>query len=1108
MLSKPGSHPLLTRLLLPVELQSQVGNLATLNDTMAEEHAGTPNNGRTFQQTAAYRHPGAGSQWPAAQNTSSYSYYTSLNTGQQISLLYNGTPLQPNGLQNNCSQVNQGNIYQDSRFINSHPPQSSLQKPKADYLQQNLPAQWNANQWKEYNILVSQYRMKESRRSDAGMTAKPAPPSNTTTTTSPPHQHRVNTGQCESSVTHNNQVIYNHCVGENKTQQASSYYRRPHSYFTQSQQPSRVDYLKSTPIQQGTRVSRTGQTTQQTPAQFSPTFHSEQAITQTEKDKKISRIIESLKRCYSVNRDVCSTANGSSLYRGAQSSITTQPRPTNTSNAHQSSVFVPGETLPEYIPVISPTQDMAVSSQRTVYVPCNVLNVPMIDQNKSVGKELRNSQSPETPPSTTEEDSAISPCGHTTSKAIAVVQPLSQQSCQASSNHDVFDAVGYKSAAAGSRESPPEASEKPVCAQELSSGLAGGSLADQHDAQMTPPSDVPRSQSCESEDDPEASIPKSSSGHTVTWTIKELQKLIETAETDSAQQTDLVDGRIKVCQLFQKNLGTDKARKDLLHSLMECKIFVKTHVTPYIELAQLKPDVEQQHYHILRDNDRYTEPPFRSTWLNINDQLDDIDKEFGFPPCLRFTHIQKRDSQVDLVTAASMTPEQSDSEVSEKDWKQAEPELIESDVESSPVRTASHDDTQDCDPCYSFKIQVFSPEEAKLIYEQTESLEQHSEVASVENQYSDLQPEKDACGSVAGDVPDLSVALLHETGCVMEEFCCLSTLVRNIFESNPPAAKCQCGAKKSVEAVIDITESDSDDSVTEVMDISRRSPCEEIILLENQNDSSTDDASLYPKIDDVYTCADAESIQSMLSAACDSKIENPSGSDMEISSLESEVEDKQLSHVSSDSSMETEELTAVSTKTAPLPGVSLMSQSEENKPETRAVSPQSSWCELPTRVESQLSSRPEVSVDPPVRKCLGSNSEAAQLVLFGSVQSPGETYKRKRYFSSEGAVCASSKPPEVLSVPLCSMKRQFSDPLPVQEQSVKNKIFEMWRKSFPVQSLKRRGKNTQGSALSAGPQEKQAASPEKKLKLLDPSQRPGDGSQCRIKTKCISPGEL
>ena len=1110
----------MTRLLLPIELPSQIMSLE-MENTTTKEHAGTLNNNgvyhndRTSGLHTAYHHQGDGSQWSAAENTGSCIYYISLNASQQNSFMQTGTPLLPNGLQVNC---NQDNFYQDSRFLNSNVPQSNLRNPEADYLQ-NVPAHWTpqgANQPKQYNILVPKHMMKDSHSRDPGMTVKSVLPSSTTTTAQP-HQQRGHTGQCETHLTHNNQVVYNHCLAEHNTQQATAYYRTPHSYISQSQQASRDNRL---PIQQGMHVSCMDQRARQYPARLSPTFHSKEAIAQSDKDKAISRIIDSLKSFYPVHQDVLSTANYSSLYKGAQSGIATQPTPTTTSNTSQSSLFIPEETLSEHISVMSVTQDMAGSSQRTPYVPGNVLCVPTIDQNKSVGKKLRNSQSPEAPPPAKEEVAVHSSSGHGNLKAIAVVQPLYQQSSQVSSNPEAFDAIGYKAAATGSCESLQEIPEKTVCEQALSSRLTGKTLTEQHDALITPPSDVPRSQSCESADDPEASISKSSSGPTVTWTIKKLQRLIKAEESAQQKRSDLpVDRRTELCQLFRKNLGTLEARQKLLYLFGECKRFVMKHVTPNTVLTQLKPGVENQHYHILRDNSLYTEPPYRSTWLNINDQLDDIDREFGFPPSLRCPHMQRLDSQTDPVTAGSIAPEQVDNEVSDKGFKQPEPKLMESDVEkqveSSPNRAASPDDTQDGDspdPCYSFKIQVLSPDKAKLIYERTESPEQQSKVACVEDQDSNHQAEKDASSSVAGDVPHFSVALLNETDCPIEEACCLSRLVGNIITSNPPLVKCKCGTKKSLKAVIDITGSDNEDSTTEMMDISRKSPCEAIVLIETQthNLSSTDDASLYPKTKGVYTCADSDSLQSIISAACEGKIENSRASEIKISSLTSEGEDEKLPDVSSDSSVETEQA-PVSAKTAPMPDVSLTSDSnKERKAESCEVLPlfeEPSYSKLTSAVESQLSAGSEVSVEPPVRKHSEANRKAAQLVLFGSVQSPTKTHKRKRHFSSESAVCTSSKPPEVLSVQLHSMKRQFSEPLSVQEESAKKKIFETWRKSFPVNPLKQRGKNTRSSALSLRAQEKQSVSTEK-LKLLNLSLKSSDGLQCRMGRKRSSSGEL
>lgn len=1063
MPSKLESHPHLTRLLLPAELQSQVVNLA-INNAMMKDHAGTPNNGAylngrtTLQQTTAYLHQGAGSNW---QNTSSCIYYTSLNTSRQNPPMQIRTPLHPNAHQVNC---NQGNFYQDSRSINPYPPQSSPHNPKANYLQKNVPAQWKpqgANNWKQYNVPVVESRVQSVHSSDNRML----------TTTSPSYQQRVNTGPCESSLTHNNQVFYNRSICEPNTQQPPSYYHK-HNYICQSQPPSRDYYLQNMPVQEGTRVPFMGQGSLHYLNQQGLTLHSKEANMQSDKNRRISAIVDSLKS-YSVNQDACSTANNSSLYRGVQSSITPQPMPTNPSNTRQSSVFTPGETSSEYIPVTPPPQDMAGSSPETPHV----VNWPVINQNKSVGEELRNSLSPEE--QSTEEDSTVSP-GHTNLKAIAVVQPLSQESFQVSSNRKDFDTVGYEYAATSSCESHQDVSELPESPQELSSRLAGETLADQHHAQMTPPPDVPRSQSCESRDDLEASTSKGSPGPTAPLTFKEMPNLIETEETPQEKCSNLVDSRNKLHLLFIKNFSTCKAWKEVSNLVTESKKFVKKHRTQETTLLPPEPGRETQHYSILGDNDLYTEPPFKSLWLNINDQLDDIDKEFGFPPCLKSTHRQKMDSQMDLITPTSITPGQTDREVPEKDLKQAEPKLVEPEVESSPIRAASPDHTQDSDSsdsCYSFKIQVLPPEEAKMIHEQTSGPEQHNEVAPVENQDSDCQPERDACSSVARDVPDSSIALLNDTEAPMENICCLSTLMESYLKPNQPLFRCQCSAKKSVQVIIDLTgsDSDSDDSVTEMMDISRKSPYEEMVLIENKEDNdppSTDDAFL-------STCADSESIQSVISTACDSNIENPSNSDTERSSLISKGEEMKFSDISSDSGEETEEQTPVATKTAPLPDDE---SKTERSPEPQALFP--------------LDNTAEVSVEPPVEKHLDSNSKAAQLVLYGSVPSPGKTHKRKRHFSCDFSTL---RPPEVLSVPLSSVKRQLSERLPAQEQSVKSKIFDIWRKSFPVKSLKPQGRK---QTLSLKTREKQAGSPErKKLKLLDSSQRP-------VETKWVSPGEL
>lgn len=1122
MMSKRELLPILTSLLLE----------GITNKTMEKEHAGTSNNGVQFkgrtsaQQTTAIHHLGAGSLVSATGNTRSCNYYKSENSSRQSSLVQNQTPPHSNGLQ----VINQSNVFQESQLINSHPPQSSLQKTNADSSLQNMIVHWQPQAQQRQTLYDSgnvpmHYRANILHNSVTSMTAKPAFMSGTTATTSLPHQQSVYTGQYGSSLTHSNQNAYDCCNGGNKTQQVMYYCQKIQNYVNKFQQPRRGDHIGIVPSQQGVQVCHVGQRTQQHPAPLNYTSLSKETIVQDAEKEIISRIADDLRCSYPVNQVVCSPTNNDSLYR-VQSNNINQPMPTNTSNAGQPLVYIPGKTLSKYIPVSTRTRDTAGSSQNG---SCFVLN-------NSSGKERRNGKTLCTPPSAME--NTCTP-GCTNARAIAIVQPLTQQECRVSLNHAAFDADSDIFAAT-SASAAADVSEEPACAPHLNSRLADKMLEDQRDAQNSPLSDVSTSQTCGTSHDPKTSI--SHGDLTVSWTIKELQRLIQAEEEAQQRSSDLpVDCKTKLRHLYLKTLSSATSRKVLLHFLLEAKMFLVKHNITGTVITQLKQGFENQlaHYHVLKDNQLYSETPFSSSWLNNNERLDDIDKEFGFPPCLRCTGIGKLDSQPDL-TATTVTPGQNFGKEPGKDLAKMEPKPIESDVrtqvqpkpaksdvgmqmkpklvesdvetqlcsvESSPIQAASPGN-----PFYSFEIQVLPPEEAKLIYEQTESPEHHSEAASVENQQLGHWPEKEACSSLLGEI--LSDETDDTPDSPVEEICCLSRLMESMFESNLPLGKCQCGAKQSVEAVIDLAEGDtSDDSGKETMDITGKGPCEVIIVIENQEDiSAAADAPLCPEIDVLKASADFVSIQSMRSAAADSKVEEPNNSDVEVSGSISEGEENKLSDVSPDSSVEAEEQTPVCTP-APLhnctPARCLTGKSEnESKSERRARSPllkKASLGKLAAEAESQLPSRPEVAVDPPVREDLDSNCEAVQLMLYGSAQPDPKNARQRKRFSSEGTVCAMSMPPETLSVPLRSLKRQFSDPLPVQEQSVKNRIFELWKKSFPVTSLRQRAKNIQKSAFSPGAKNKPPDSPLKKMKLnLLKSSR----LKCRMETNCIRPREL
>ncbi|XP_029953148.1 protein AMN1 homolog [Salarias fasciatus] len=132
---------------------------------------------------------------------------------------------------------------------------------------------------------------------------------------------------------------------------------------------------------------------------------------------------------------------------------------------------------------------------------------------------------------------------------------------------------------------------------------------------------------------------------------------------------------------------------------------------------------------ILGEDDVYTEQPYTSSWLNVNEQLDDIDKEFGFPWSLKCKYYKhESDEEInDVVTAkgsiaaGSEMPNQVFSETQLSSAQMAE------DGEASTLQDHSSQNSENesaSEPCYSFRLDLLPPEVAKEIFEnaQTESL--------------------------------------------------------------------------------------------------------------------------------------------------------------------------------------------------------------------------------------------------------------------------------------------------------------------------------------------------------------------------------------------------
>ncbi|TDH09308.1 hypothetical protein EPR50_G00085300 [Perca flavescens] len=119
-----------------------------------------------------------------------------------------------------------------------------------------------------------------------------------------------------------------------------------------------------------------------------------------------------------------------------------------------------------------------------------------------------------------------------------------------------------------------------------------------------------------------------------------------------------------------------------------------------------------------------------------------------------------------------------------------------STVEATPTQAASPNTMESADssdPCYSFEIQVLSPEKAKVIFEQIQTkLPQSMDM--------DNQPEKVPQSSVDYELPEVISAtkLENESACSIEQVCCIPRWKQMIWGSNSASlSKCQCEYKQS-----------------------------------------------------------------------------------------------------------------------------------------------------------------------------------------------------------------------------------------------------------------------------------------------------------------------
>ncbi|XP_041795782.1 uncharacterized protein si:ch211-106e7.2 [Chelmon rostratus] len=338
-----------------------------------------------------------------------------------------------------------------------------------------------------------------------------------------------------------------------------------------------------------------------------------------------------------------------------------------------------------------------------------------------------------------------------------------------------------------------------LCAEDTRSELTINMQVDQHvalTAQQSVTSEVPVNQNGDQSEDP--TDPKAlelSSVPTIPWRVVNLIKLIQDSEKAQMKlKMDLIkfDSETKLLSLFWngniKNLSCKLKTgwyKDLMTDTRE---FCSEHTTSDVILSQVKPSFWKQlsNYHVLIDNEVYSELPYKSSWLNVNEQLDDIDKEFGFPASLTRLHTIESYSQPDQVWTVNSNLAQILSEVPNKVLSQTALEPVDtgeetqaSTVDATSTQVASPNKTNSADssdPYYSFEIQVLPPEEAKRIFEkvQAQTMDTDGQPETVKNN-SKLKKKKR-----------------------IEQVCCISKWIKMKCGPDTPISDCQCKNEQSL----------------------------------------------------------------------------------------------------------------------------------------------------------------------------------------------------------------------------------------------------------------------------------------------------------------------
>ncbi|XP_041693034.1 uncharacterized protein LOC121531711 [Coregonus clupeaformis] len=305
----------------------------------------------------------------------------------------------------------------------------------------------------------------------------------------------------------------------------------------------------------------------------------------------------------------------------------------------------------------------------------------------------------------------------------------------------------------------------------------------------------------------------------IKWTLGKLKELVDTVQRQKCSATSVES---KILSLYWGGDGPklmDAARSGILQNIMQEVRSVCGEDDDMSSQSVIFSQVRRKNWGqveekcaILKHDSVHPEfPAQESSWLNTNKQLDDIDKEFGFPWSLRYYQktLQRGDEQPKLICTENekYADSASDMQTEVTQTKRSTPsesEVIQgSGLAHSSTQTLSVVKRESAgiifsDPFSSLEINVLPPEEALQFFsgqllqdEVKDLLELTIEMDAELIELKDHSVEDKSSERV--DV-NLNVKLENKGNVQSEDYCCLSRWMA-VFSGSTNSSSCKCQYK-------------------------------------------------------------------------------------------------------------------------------------------------------------------------------------------------------------------------------------------------------------------------------------------------------------------------